>query len=162
MTQSIILFKIPEFSKETFVKTKGWASPFILELSSRSKDHPKLDGCQGENPNRNLFYKLVGLSASNASEDKVKRNRLNSDDYPVMLLQKEELILPDTLRSINSDLSGKQSKKRMGIDSGIVSLMPVKRQKIKKQEQKLLPKNEGEELSVSDTNLLNSYLKYLS
>lgn len=163
-TQLKLVSYIPEFSKETFTKTKGWAAPFISELVSK----PKPNENQAQNLNIKRFYDGGSLSTAKVNEMKMNtRSTVNLDNYPVMLLQSEELVLPNTLRSIDTKNLEKQSKKRAGVGSGPVSLTPVKRQKMTVHEKNNNVDDKSvqstvEELNMADTGILESYLKYLS
>lgn len=155
--------KIPEFSKEVFTKTKGWATPFISELFERCKD-PKPDKNRDINSYRKPFYQSSGTKLR---ETKIDTSKVNLVNYPVILLQSEELVLPDTLRNVDTGFSKKRNKERICADNEPMSLT-VKRQKTTTSEKNTKNVKEkhlldtGEERGEGDINLLENYLKYSS
>ena len=154
--------KIQDFTKKEFTKTKGWASPLISELSSKS-NCTKSRVHKTDNKVKVNFFKRTA-----APPVLVKKSSERStvvENYPTLLLQSEELILPDTRRDININSLVEKDNKRVELDKE-PSLHPCR----KKRKLTVLENNNVddellitgvEDLQNSSCSLLESYLKYL-
>ena len=134
--QSFFLLQIKELSVEESITTTGWAASFISELSKLNNERNKKLTTL---PKTNFYHRSVSSFLTKSSEK-------NTNIYPVVLLQSMDNVLPGTRRTVSQ--SG--SEKRVLTSKGI------KRHKNFKEH----GKDEGFD-ELNDTNLLDSYLKYL-
>ena len=130
---------IKEFSMEVSTVTSGWAASFISELSSKLNERMKK--VQFKTSSTGNFYRRPSASVH------VLSGKINTNIYPVVLLQSVSDVLPGTLRTL-SESKMCRGKKRL-VTNG--ECQTLKRQKIS---------NDNLE-ELNDTKLLDSYLKYL-
>lgn len=124
--------------------TRGWATPFISELSSKLNAQRNDKKLEWKRQTLNNFYQRHDTSAVMASKN------INTNNYPVVLLQSVEDVLPGTLRTLHVENQCTQ---------GIVTGDKCTALKCQK-ECKTHIKDEGLD-ELRKTKLLNSYLKYL-
>ena len=129
------------------VTTSGWAAPFISELSSKLSEQrhkkPKLTKFTTSN-----FYSYQ--SRSNSIQ--TTQVEVNTNIYPVILLQSLEDVLPGTLRTLSKP-DENQGKKRLVTSDKSKTLKSQKNSNMQAKDENL------DELC--DTKLLDSYLQYV-
>ena len=129
------------------VTTSGWAAPFISELSSKLNEQrhktPKLTTFTTSN-----FYSYQ--SRSNSIQ--TTQVEVNTNIYPVILLQSLEDVLPGTLRTLSKP-DENQGKKRLVTSDKCKTLKSQRNSNMQAKDENL------DELC--DTKLLDSYLQYV-
>jgi hypothetical protein len=131
------LLQIKEFNMDVSIVTSGWAASFISELSTKLNERTK----KVERATTGNFYRRPSVHPL--------PRKINTNIYPVVLLQSVNDVLPGTLRTL-SESKMCQGKKRLETNG---ECNTSKRQKI-------FSTGQGSD-EFNDTKLLDNYLKYL-
>lgn len=126
------------------VSTSGWAAPFISELSSKLKEQrhkkPELTTC----PTGKFYW-----CRSRSTSIQTTQVEVNTNIYPVILLQSLEDVLPGTLRTLSKSDENRGRKRLVTSDEC---------KTLKNSNMHIKDENLDE---VCDTKLLDSYLQYI-